>query len=322
MPKNANLPKRYDNLYVKRRLMKLEIDIFGIISNGLAHHTPRPQTMKLIRKEIQILTVHIGLDAAESNRIWYEAVANYNKISMQTFSKLRKITLAHGKSKDYEQALTQRRDVIYASIRAKIQNNDLIKMANQVMYDYEQRLKHDQLFGPEGILDQSRSRAEDGAASGSASSYSPFFLCSSHPNPAKDHADWEGKVYYDEDWEKYADEADQPSIRAYIRNHKLRSVQWVVGPPVFLTTRRNCRHYFKNIPMDQIMHGSARSILKKNHMYMLEKDEPVSRATLYYREYYNRLKTEEALYKLIPSEKLAQDITKDKKLLDKWKNMI
>jgi hypothetical protein len=43
---------------------------------------------------------------------------------------------------------------------------------------------------------------------------------------------------------------------------------------------------------------------------------------LYYREYYNRLKIEEALQVLVPNEKLAQDITKDKKLLDKWKKTL
>lgn len=314
MPKNAKKHKYYSNLYVKRRLMKLEIDIFGIISNGLVHHTPKLQTMTQIKKEIRLLSVQIGLDAAEANGLWYDAVSQYNQISKQTFGQLRKISLKQGKKEDYEQALVQRRDVLYDSIRAKIQNNDLIKMANQVMYSYEHRARHDELFGPEGLLDTARESEVEHP--------SPFFLCSSHPKPAKDHADWEGKMYYDEDWETYASESDHASIRAYIRNHKLRTIQWVSGGPVWLCTRRNCKHYFKNIPLDEVLHRSARTILRKHGMWMEDQDAPVSRATLYYREYYNRLKTEEALYELVPSQKLKQDITKDKKLLDKWKKAL
>ena len=150
---------------------------------------------------------------------------------------------------------------------------------------------------------------------------SPFFLCSSHPKPAKDHANWEGKMYYDEDYEQYVSPEQLDSIRAYIRNHKLQTVQWVTGAPVFLTTRKNCKHYFKNIPLDQVLHSSARSLLRKHGM-MMKEEVPVDRKVLYYREYYNRLKVEEALHKLVPNEKLAQDIAKDKKLLDKWRKKL
>ena len=178
------------------------------------------------------------------------------------------------------------------------------------MYSYEQRLKHDQIFGPAGMLEQASEETK-----------SPFFLCSSHPKPAKDHAAWEGKMYYDEDYESYVNPDDLYLIRAYIRNHKLQTVQWVVGAPVFLTTRKNCKHYFKNVGIDEVLHSSARSILKKHGMIM-PNEVPVPSKVLYYREYYNRLKVEEALHKLVPNERLAKDITKDKKLLDKWKKML
>ena len=297
---------RYSNLYVKRRLVKLEIDVFAIISNGLIHHTPKAKILAQIQKEVQVLSVQLGLSDAEKNQLWISSYNKYVHISGRTFGSLRKIERKFGKKEDYEQSLVQRRGVIYDSIRANIQNNDLIKEANQVMYSYEQRLKHDQM---RELLDV----AETGK--------SPFFLCSSHPRPAKDHADWEGKMYYDEDYEQYVLPEQLDSIRAYIRNHKLQTVQWVTGAPVFLTTRRNCKHYFRNISIDEVLHASARSILKKHGMMM--KDElPASRNLLYYREYYNRLKVEEALHKLVPNERLAKDITKDKKLLDKWKKTL
>lgn len=304
----AKLTTRYTNLYVKRRLMKLEIDIFGIISNGLLHHTPKHKILAQIRKEIQVISVHLKLSQDEVNLIWQNAYSHYYQISKKTFSQLRKIELRFGKKEDYEESLIQRRATIYAAIRAKIQNNDLIKEANTVMYLYEYRQKHNEIYGQGGLLETATS---------------PFFLSSSHPKPAKDHADWEGKMYYDADWESKGtyDEAEKAAIRAYIQNHKLNTVQWVVGAPVYLTTRRNCKHYLKNIPLDEVLHGSARSLLRKHRMYMPD-EKTVSRNVLNYREYYNRLKVEEALNVLVPNEKLASDIKRDKKLLARWKKTL
>jgi len=306
MAKNS---KHYTNLYVKRRLVKLEIDVFGIISNGLLHHTPKHKVINMIQKEVRLLSVQLGLDDQERNSLWNNSYSKYLTVSRRTTSSLRKIELKFGRKENYEESLVQRRAVIYSSIRANIMSNALIKEANQIMYSYEQRLKHEDLFGPDGLL----ANADD--------SKSPFFLCSSHPNPAKDHAAYQGKLYYDEDWEKYVPAAEADHIRAIIRNRRLDTIQWVVGEPVYLTTRRNCKHYFINIPIEEVLHASARSLLKKHGMRSSE-PESVSREVLYYREYYNRVKVEEALHKLVPNEKLAQDIARDKKLLDKWKNKL
>lgn len=317
MAKNTKRNKPYTNLYVKRRLMKLEIDVFGIIANGLLHHTPKQKILTQLKKEIQILSVQIGLSDLERNKLWLNSYAKYQEVSKRTVVSLVKLERKFGRKEDYQESLQQRRTVIYASIRAKIQNNDLIKEANEMMYQYEYRTKHDALFGPDGLL----ANARDASDHDPSRAYSPFFLCSSHPKPAKDHAAWEGKMYYDEDWEQYAAEADHDAIRAYIRNHKLRSVQWVVGAPVYLTTRRNCKHYLTPIPLDEALHASARSLLRMHGLYM--RDElPASKEVRAYREYYNRLKVEQALYELVPNEQLAKDITKDKKLLDKWKSML
>jgi len=310
MAKNGTKVKRYTNLYVKRRLVKLEIDVFGIIANGLLHHTPKNKILTQLQKEVKFLSVQIGLSDQERNQLWASVYSKYLQVSRKTFSSLRKIELKFGKKEDYEQSLIQRRAVIYSSIRAKIQKNDLIKEANQITFEYEKRLKHDEIYGPQGLL-----------ANAEGETKSPFFLCSSHPNPAKDHAPYQGKLYYDEDWESYVPEADAATIRAIIRNRKLLTIQYIVGAPVFLTTRRNCKHYFINVPVQEVAHASARSLVKLHGM-MMEDEGSVPRNVLYYREYYNRLKIEEALQKLVPNEKLAQDIVKDKKLLDKWKKKL
>lgn len=301
MAKKPNLSKRYTNLYVKRRLLKLEIDVFSIISNGLVQNLGKAKILAQVRKLIRSISVQVGLDEAEQNLIWNTAYATYIRSSRQTSVQLRKLARAGAKGNAGGRA-----EAVYSSIRAIIQKNDLIKASNQVMYMYEFRMKHEEVY--QNLL---------------GNNTSPFFLCSSHPKPAKDHAGWEGKVYYDEDWEKkgvWTDE-EKSSIRAYIRNHKLRTVQWVCGEPVYLVTRRNCKHYLKELPIEEVLHASARSLLRKHGMYM--KDEvPASREVLTYREYYNRLKIEESLHSTFPNEILAQDIKKDRKLLEKWRNML
>jgi hypothetical protein len=130
-------------------------------------------------------------------------------------------------------------------------------------------------------------------------------------------------MYYDEEWEEKGSYSDREkvSIRAYIQNHQLRSVQWVVGPPVYLVFRPNCKHYLTQIPLQEVLRSSTKALLKRHKLYMKD-EEPVSQEILNYREYYNRLKIEEALYNLVPNKKLKQDIKKDKKLLDKWKNIL
>ena len=312
MPQIAGKITRYTNLYVKRRLVKLEIDIFGIISDGFLNHVPKQKTMRKIKDLVRIVSVQIGLDPREENMLLLNAANSYSKMSRGSVVGLRKIERQAKSDKSLSPQQTQplKREVMYSSIRANVQNNDLIKQANLVMYSYEFRMKHDQLYGNQGLIDVARTET-----------LSPFFLCSSHPKPAKDHAAWEGKFYYDADWKQYVPDDQHDLIRAIIRNRRLRTIQWAAGEPVFLTTRRNCKHYFKNIPIEEVAHSSPKALLKRHKMFM-DDDKPASPETLKYREYYNRLKIEEALADVIPNPKLNKDITKDKKLLDKWKKML
>lgn len=55
-----------------------------------------------------------------------------------------------------------------------------------------------------------------------------LFRATSYPDCAPDHRDYQGKVYVKE---KFKDEYPQ-----------YQTVEWVVGSPVYLTTRPNCRH--------------------------------------------------------------------------------
>lgn len=90
-----------------------------------------------------------------------------------------------------------------------------------------------------------------------------FFLCSKHSNPAKDHAEWQNKVFYDRYWRQKVSGKDYYSVFSYIKNHNLVSVQEIMGPPVYLITRPFCGHYFIELETEKVLHSSLNSITKE-----------------------------------------------------------
>lgn len=280
--------------------------------NGIVHHAPKATILAQIKKEVNQISRILRLDNNEIHDLYISAVQEYDRISKKTFSKLRKIDKQFGKKEDYKENLLQRQNVVYHTVRKTyIESNCLEQERNRVAYRIEFRTKHDAIYGRSGLIQEARSRAEEGQ-------YSPFFLASSHPKPAKDHADWEGKMYYDEDYKKFiTDESVLHQVESYIKNRKVHSVQWVLGAPVFLVTRRNCKHYLKNIPLQEVLRASPKSLVKKHNMIMPE-EVPITEEIRYYRAYYERYKTDTALSKIIQSEELKKDMKKDHQLLNKW----
>lgn len=286
MAQTAKKVKRYTNLYVKRRLVQLEVDVFGTISKAMVSRTGKQVVLNQMKQQIYNIAVQLHLDQAEADVIWAKFTNLYQDV-------LKKTAVARRKR---DPQLIQ--EATYRAIRPQIIQDVFLKDANEIVRHYEQRLKQERI---DEMLE--------------SSSDSPFFLCSAHPNPAKDHADWQGRMYYDENWDQ--NRPDAASIRAYIKNHKLRSVQWVIGPPVYMTIRPNCKHFFRQIPVEEVLHASAKSLLKKHKLYIADQ-EPASEKRLYYRQYYNRLKVEEELKKHIQCPSLEQDILHNRKLMQKW----
>lgn len=108
-----------------------------------------------------------------------------------------------------------------------------------------------------GLRDEMRShRARQGV----------FYLCSSHIKPAEDHADWQGRIYVDRFWRATLkdDESTAQAVAAYIRNHDIRTVQWVCGAPVYMITRPYCRHYMIELDTDEVL-GASLNKIKKDH---------------------------------------------------------
>ena len=144
-----------------------------------------------------------------------------------------------------------------------------------------------------------------------------FYLCSVHENCATDHKDYQGKIYISDDWKaRCGTDEERYKVEAYIRNHKCVTVQEIVGPPVYLITRPNCRHYFKRVSVDEVLGNSCKKLVNKFGMVI--NNDVKSDAYNMYRAYYRRLKLYLALRNVCPCDELESDIIKTRKLLRKW----
>ena len=279
---------------LKEVLYGYEVRTTAIIGNGLVHHVPKQQTLKLIRKELLRVSKYADLSSSETNQLGMLAYNQYVRVSKKVFSSLRK---AENADLEYEEKLILRKNAVYAKLKEDFKSLEHIK--NDAANLIEARNKRDSLqeMMSEGI----------------------FYLCSSHINPAKDHKDWEGKVYVNEDWETRCDQDMHGKIEAYIRNHDVKTVQWVTGEPVYLVTRPNCKHYFVPVSVEEVLGSSVKKLLKSHNMYMQDEKE-LSYEYIQYKNYYERLKVLSYLKSMFDAEDLDKDIKATRLLVKRWGN--
>lgn len=80
-----------------------------------------------------------------------------------------------------------------------------------------------------------------------------FYIAAYFGDCAKDHVEYQGKIYVDKNWESNAPKDRLEEIRSYINSHDVKTVQEVMEPPARFTTRPNCRHYFQYIDIDSVL---------------------------------------------------------------------
>ena len=181
-----------------------------------------------------------------------------------------------------------RADAIYRALRNETPALEHVK--NDIANNLEFRKKHLEL---RNLLD---------------SDYK-FYYCTAHKNPAEGHAAYQGKIYYRKD--KNYSKAEEK----FINDHELLSVEEVIMEPVWLTTRRNCRHKFIPISFDAIKSGAFNE--ERNATYM-------SYSESQYRNYFDRYKMIKAMKKQydnggvkIPLQ-LKTDLKRTRELVISW----
>lgn len=286
----------------KARLKQLihgyEVAVTSIIVNGIANEEPRRVVLNKCKKEL-LARARVGLSRADTDKLWENTKALYTRLLRKTNWSMKRMRKAEELGLRPETAQTRRIDTVWAIVRDDVVPN-INKQKNIIADQAEQRYK-------EKMLEELVS-----------TSGNIFFLCSSHKNPARDHADYEGKMYVSKDWEKRAKKSFIPMIKAYIRNHQVRTVEWVIGPPVYMVRRPNCKHFFIPIPVGEVLSSSVRSLLKRHGAYM-EDVKQLSYEQLQYKKYYDQYKLLLSLRRSgVKSDELEKDISRTYKLMLKW----
>ena len=153
-----------------------------------------------------------------------------------------------------------------------------------------------------------------------------FWLCSSHGDCANDHADYQGKIYVDEDWESMVGQKDFDKVYDYIRANGVKTKQEIENDEPYLCTRPNCRHYFMPLSIEEVLGSTTKELLKDKNMikgtYDSEKYQALQKQRYEEREirkYKQRQEQNELALKKLPNgeekEKMQKQIMKDKKLV-------
>lgn len=181
------------------------------------------------------------------------------------------------------------------------QSNDLAKKI--INHDTQERAERDKSRVMDDFVQENRTNGKW------------FYLASSHDDCAKDHEDWQGKLYVD-------DKAPAEVIE-YARSRGLYTLQWVMDRPVWLITRPNCRHYFVAMGIREVKRSTITKLKKRHKTHTREGDREFQTPRhAMVEEYTDRLRMLRALYREHPTEKLKKEIQKAELLVKKWKNSL
>lgn len=106
-----------------------------------------------------------------------------------------------------------------------------------------------------------------------------FYLCSSLQDCADDHADFQGKLYVVENWREIARPEYHETILRTIKEKNIKGFYWATewkngkqdGPA--LTTRPNCRHVMRPMPIAQVANKTEQQMLQEQRMQRGEYDK-------------------------------------------------
>ena len=124
----------------------------------------------------------------------------------------------------------------------------------------------------------SQRQIEAGALAGQV-----FYVCDSFSDCAKDHADYQGKLYYN------AEAKLTKEVEEYIEQNGIKSMQEVRDNDPFLTTRPNCRHNFHAVPTDTVLSGKSANKIVEDEGFKFGKYKETNYAKLQEQRYNERM---------------------------------
>ena len=224
---------------------------------------------------------------------------------------------------------------------AQLQRLEAVKWLSKLAYAHangeeakEKQALLSKLVGDEDPIEPKGAKGDEPPSFGAR----VFYLCSWHGDCAEDHENWQGKMYYDRFWRRHVkDRKTQRKVSSFIEAEGLMSLQWIINKPIWLMTRPNCRHYFEQIAVKDVLSKSADALLDERGMKS-EYGERGTNQTIRHstqkgwyteenirniiRKYKERLELHQRMHAIQPNEKLKAYIEKDKRLIKKWRYML
>lgn len=119
-----------------------------------------------------------------------------------------------------------------------------------------------------------------------------FYLCSYHEKCAKDHRDFQGKIYVDRYWKDAVLQYHELAwliepIEDYIKNNQVLTVQYITKNKPYLITRRYCKHFFIPVNTWTVLTSSLQEV-KREHPEAVRGTG--SKSNKQYRQDYYKLK--------------------------------
>lgn len=261
---------------LKFRIYGFEVRCAAKISDGLVAGKNKQYILRELKKELIAFSRTVKLQKDELNFLWNTCVTEYVTVSKQVW----------GKRTDKKR--------VYLAIKSTLPV--LEKVKNEVGRKVETEDK-------QNYLDRLTSRGV-------------FYLCSCHSKCAVGHQEYQGRMYVCQDWESRIDDTVlKRKVAAYIRNHNCMTVEEVVSSPVYMITRPNCKHFFRRLDTDEVLHNSVKKLLKQHGMIRSSVDSYVYSQ---YRNYYERLKILLSLRETCSCDELEKDIKETRKIIKKW----
>lgn len=144
-----------------------------------------------------------------------------------------------------------------------------------------------------------------------------FYISNVFGDSADDHADYQGKIYYDDRYKTFNLNANiKTQIKEFIARERLKSIQWVRDKPVYLTTRPNCRHTLTPISIDQALGNKPKELVRalqlqrgtyKDKNYQLSQEQR-----------YNERMIRKFKARAEANDQLGYDAKRDKVLVSQW----
>ena len=264
----------------KKTLKDLHVKYIGIIYQDVLNHKP----VKQIHKDLYNATIN---SKVKSKRLLAYAMKVSNKAKK----------LDKGKGQYYGIGLGVLADSLYMMFR----KDEVRKNGNKIIYKH---LDNEEKKKKKKVID---SAIDLGRKTGKI-----FFMCSYHRDSAPDHAPWQGKLYVDRYWHNYDKDG---TLTAFVRNNNIKTLQWVIGKPVYMLTRPNCRHYMVQYSTEDILKGNYTTPIADEGDRGMQ--VPTRGATI--ESLQQELDMCEEMYRKFPTEKLKNRILKIKIILRRYK---